>query len=196
MRYLLASKIVLLSNFIDVLGILLISLVALIIQLVMHELPCPLCLLQRIGLMAIGFGYLLNIIYGNSIKNYSYSSFCAMITAFIAMRQILLHIIPGTGSYGDAILGLHMYTWVFIICLATIIWNIFIITIYPENFHHGKLIKNIKLEKNIIVNTVVYLFIITMAVNVVFTFLECGTTACPEDPSTYMVLDFIKHLKK
>ncbi len=194
MRSLLTSKLVLLSNFIDVLGILAVSVMAVGFQLVLHELPCPLCLLQRIGLMGIGFGYLLNIIYGNSIKNYSYATFCAMFTAFIAMRQILLHIVPGTGGYGDVILGFHMYTWVFIICMLVIIWNMFIIMIYPEDFSHEKLVRNIKIERNIVVNIVVYIYLITIMINVVFTFLECGTTSCPDDPTTYLVLDFIKHI--
>jgi disulfide bond formation protein DsbB len=194
MRSLLTSKLVIISNFIDVLGILVISIMAVIFQLVLHELPCPLCLMQRIGLMAIGFGYLVNIVYGNSIKNYSYATICAMLTAFIAMRQILLHIVPGTGGYGDVILGFHMYTWVFIICMAAIIWNMFIIMIYPEDFSHEKLVRNIKIERNIVVNIVVYIYIITILINVVFTFLECGTTACPDDPTTYLVLDFIKHI--
>jgi disulfide bond formation protein DsbB len=193
MKSLLTSKLVVFSNFIDVLGILFVSMAAIMIQLVFHELPCPLCLMQRIGLMAIGFGYLLNIIYGNSIKNYSYATISAIFTSFIAMRQILLHIVPGTGGYGDVILGFHMYTWVFIICILAIIWNMIIIMIYPEDFSHEKLVRNIKIDRNIVVNIVVYLYLITILLNVVFTFLQCGFSSCPDDPTTYLILDFIKH---
>ena len=196
MRSLFTSKIVLLSNFIDVLGILIVSVMAIIFQLVLHELPCPLCLMQRIGLMAIGFGYLLNIVYGNRIQNYGYATISAVFTAFIAMRQILLHIVPGTGGYGDVILGFHMYTWVFILCMAAIIWNMFIIIIYPEDFNHEKLIRNIKIDRNIVVHIVVYLYLLTLLINVIFTFFQCGTTACPDDPTTYLLLDYIKHIHK
>ena len=57
-----SSKIVLLSNLIDLMGVFVVSAAAIIIQLFFHELPCPLCLLQRIGLMAIAYGYVINLI--------------------------------------------------------------------------------------------------------------------------------------
>ena len=38
----------------------------------------------------------------------------ASMGAAMSMRQILLHIVPGTGSFGNPIFGLHLYTWAFI----------------------------------------------------------------------------------
>ena len=32
----------------------------------------------------------------------------------VAMRQILLHIMPGDPGYGSALLGYHYYCWAFI----------------------------------------------------------------------------------
>ena len=40
-------------------------------QLLQHELPCPLCLLQRIGFVAVMFCLLLNVIYGSKAMHYS-----------------------------------------------------------------------------------------------------------------------------
>ena len=39
-------------------------------QLVLGELPCPLCLLQRVGFVAVGFGLALNLIYGPRPSHY------------------------------------------------------------------------------------------------------------------------------
>ncbi|WP_410520766.1 disulfide bond formation protein B [Candidatus Tisiphia endosymbiont of Dioctria rufipes] len=44
------------------------NVVAFIFQFFYYELPCPLCLLQRFGFIAIGLGALLSIIYNPSWK--------------------------------------------------------------------------------------------------------------------------------
>ena len=31
-----------------------------------------------------------------------------------SLRQISLHVVPGTGSYGSALFGMHFYTWAFV----------------------------------------------------------------------------------
>jgi disulfide bond formation protein DsbB len=184
-----SSKIVLLSNLIDLMGVFVVSAAAIIIQLFFHELPCPLCLLQRIGLMAIAYGYVLNILYGNKSNHYAYSTIAAILTSFIALRQILIHIVPGSGYYGDPVFGIHMYTWVFIICMVAIAWNMLIIIIYPEDYRHQKLIKNIRIGRNPLVKLIVFAYIFVIALNFALTFLECGTTQCPDDPNQYMILN-------
>lgn len=184
-----SSKIVLLSNIVDLAGVFVVSAAAIIIQLFFHELPCPLCLLQRIGLMAIAYGYLLNTVYGNRANHYAYSTIAAIVTAFIAMRQILLHIVPGSGYYGDPIFGIHLYTWVFIICMVAIAWNMLIIIIYPEDYRHEKLIKKVKVGKNPLVKFIIYGYLFVILLNFALTFFECGTTQCPDDPNQYMILN-------
>lgn len=186
---LLASKIVIFSNFVDLLGVVVVSASAILIQLMFHELPCPLCLLQRIGLMAIAFGYVLNIVYGNRANHYAYSSIAAIVTAFIAMRQTLLHIVPGSGYYGDPVFGIHLYTWVFIICMVAIAWNMWIIIIYPEDLRHERLIRRVQIARNPIVKIILFAYVAIIGLNICLTFLECGTTQCIDDPTSYMILD-------
>ncbi len=48
-------------NVLGLLGISGVLLVAFIYQLVLGELPCPLCLLQRGAFVALGLGFLFNI---------------------------------------------------------------------------------------------------------------------------------------
>ena len=85
-------------------------------QFVMGEFPCPLCLLQRLGMLGVGFGAMLNLRYGVRPAHYGVSLISAVFGASVSVRQILLHIVPGTGAYGTPVLGLHLYTWVYRVC--------------------------------------------------------------------------------
>jgi disulfide bond formation protein DsbB len=83
-------------------------------QLWLDELPCPLCLLQRIAFALLAVGPILNVRYGPRPSHYAVSLLTAIAGAAFAMRQILLHIMPGDPGYGSPLLGYHYYTWAFI----------------------------------------------------------------------------------
>lgn len=59
---------------IELMGIAITIIAAFYFQFAMDELPCPLCLLQRLGLLAIGFGFYLicALIYVLVIMHYHY----------------------------------------------------------------------------------------------------------------------------
>ena len=44
-------------------------------------------------------------------RSYGLMIVAAMLGATMSTRQIELHILPGDAGYGDAVLGLHLYTW-------------------------------------------------------------------------------------
>jgi disulfide bond formation protein DsbB len=88
----------------------LVLVIAFAAQLVLHELPCPLCLLQRIQFALLAVGPILNIRFGPRPSHYALSLLVAALGAAVAMRQILLHIVPGDPGYGSALLGYHYYT--------------------------------------------------------------------------------------
>ena len=90
-------------------------------QLWLGELPCPLCLLQRIQFAMLAIGPILNIRFGPRPSHYAVSLLTAAAGAGFAMRQILLHIMPGDPGYGSALLGYHYYTWAFIGFAAAIV---------------------------------------------------------------------------
>src|SRR5437870_11062451 len=83
-------------------------------QLLLHELPCPLCLLQRIQFAMLAVGPILNIRFGARPSHYAVSLLTAVAGAAFAARQMLLHVMPGDPGYGSALLGYHYYTWAFI----------------------------------------------------------------------------------
>ena len=90
-------------------------------QLMLHELPCPLCLLQRIQFAMLAIGPILNIRHGPRPSHYAVSLFAAIAGAAFATRQVLLHIMPGDPGYGSALLGFHYYTWALIgFCVAIV----------------------------------------------------------------------------
>ena len=90
-------------------------------QLLLHELPCPLCLLQRILFAMLAVGPILNIRFGPRPSHYALSLLVAVAGAVASTRQVLLHIMPGDLGYGSALLGYHYYTWALIGFIAAIV---------------------------------------------------------------------------
>ena len=79
-------------------------------QLLLHELPCPLCLLQRLQFTLLAIGPILNVRFGPRPSHYALSLLAAVVGAAFSTRQILLHILPGDAGYGTALLGYHYYS--------------------------------------------------------------------------------------
>ena len=90
-------------------------------QFILHELPCPLCLLQRILFAALAVGPILNIRFGPRPSHYAMSLLAAVAGAVASTRQVLLHIMPGDAGYGSALLGYHYYTWALLGFIAAIV---------------------------------------------------------------------------
>lgn len=86
------------------------------------ELPCPLCLLQRVALFGIAFGIMLNFRDGFSYRNTGFSLMFTILLLVISVRQTLLDIYPRPGHeyIGSAVFGIHMPVWSIIIA-ATIL---------------------------------------------------------------------------
>jgi disulfide bond formation protein DsbB len=104
----------LILNALGLYAIALVLAVAFAAQLLLDELPCPLCLIQRIQFAMLAVGPILNVRFGPRPSHYAVSLFAAIAGASFAARQILLHIMPGDPGYGSALLGYHYYTWAFI----------------------------------------------------------------------------------
>jgi len=95
---------------------------ALFMQYARGELPCPLCLLQRVAMLGVCFGLMQNIRSGFSDRNMGYSLLFSVFLLVVAARQTLLDIYPRPGHeyVGSAVLGLHMPVWSVLIALALI----------------------------------------------------------------------------
>jgi disulfide bond formation protein DsbB len=112
------------ANLLTDIGLAIVLLATLGVQFLLHEAPCELCLLQRLALLGAAMGFLMNWRFGISPAHYAIAELFAFFGMVVAMRQITLHIIPGTGSYGDAFFGLHLYSWSFIACTLVLLRSI------------------------------------------------------------------------
>ena len=170
----------------NALGLLAVSAVllfAFVDQLVYGDLPCPLCILQRAGLAAAGFGLALNLRFGPRPSHYAIMILGAAAGGAIATRQILLHIVPGTGSYGNAFLGLHFYTWSLVVAALIVVGGA-IMLLFERQFSESA--RPERLAGLALASFVVFALLVLG--NGVSTVLECGGGLCPDNPTEYLLL--------
>jgi disulfide bond formation protein DsbB len=170
-------------NVLSLYGVALILAAAFAAQLVLQELPCPLCLLQRVMFALLAVGPILNIRFGPRTSHYAMSLLAAVIGATVSGRQILLHILPGDAGYGTALLGYHYYTWAFIGFGLTIVL-LSIILLFERQFTPAPS----PLPVGLMAAVAVWLVIALTGANVGSTLLECGFKSCPDNPQVYELL--------
>jgi disulfide bond formation protein DsbB len=125
------EQVELIDSIIGLVGVLIILCAALFVQFFLGEQPCPLCELQRAAFIVIGLSLIMNVRYGNKASHWAMVILGGCAGAFVSIRQILLHITSQVG-FGDAFLGLHMYTWCLIGFSICIIGSALMLLIYPE----------------------------------------------------------------
>ncbi|MFO1080735.1 MAG: disulfide bond formation protein B [Reyranellaceae bacterium] len=100
---------------------------ALVLQLAFGEIPCPLCLLQRVVMLGVCFGLVRQLHAlgsgSGSERGGGLALLCAVLLLVISARQTLLDIVPRPGHayVGTAVLGLHMPVWSVVIAVALIL---------------------------------------------------------------------------
>ncbi|KAA1195167.1 disulfide bond formation protein B [Photorhabdus heterorhabditis] len=170
-------------NIIGLFGISAALTVAFYYQLVLSELPCPLCLLQRTGMIMIGFGFLFNLRFGIKSAHYGIALIGCIVTGIIAIRQVFLHIMPGDTGYGSALFGLHFYTWALLSSIIAIIAiSVMLILKSLEKTTEEK--ENAPVFGQILIG----LFVLLIAANLISTVLECGGGQCDDNPTFYQLL--------
>ncbi|WP_283597101.1 disulfide bond formation protein B [Photobacterium phosphoreum] len=177
------NKNVALLNALGLLGITFVLLMASVLQVVLNELPCPLCLLQRLGFMLVMFGFMLNVIYGPQQRHYGILIIGALFGAATALRQVSLHVIPGTPGFGSPVFGIHYYTWAFILFSLTIIGVAVLQLLWNKDWNNNDY------KMNRFGKFVCLVAIFAVVINVISTFIECGPYQCPDNPITYWLFN-------
>lgn len=163
---------------INALHALLLSLIlwaAFAIQFFMDETPCPLCLLQRMGMLAIASGALMNGIFGPSPRHYGLELLSAFFGGFVALRQIALHVCPGFPRFGLPFWGLSLYTWSFFVFVSSVLLIALLLLLFPrrlppEEHKRPSFFTWIALTSTCAV----------AAANILWTLYSCGLGACLE----------------
>jgi disulfide bond formation protein DsbB len=177
-----------LSRLLNALGLLALDTVlalAFVDQLWFRDLPCPLCILQRAGFFAAGIGIALNLVFGPKPSHYGVAIIGAIAGGIISMRQILLHIVPGTGSYGNPVFGLHLYTWAFITAVV-IILGCAIMLLDDRQFSRAE---PMSVRLKALPLSALLLFLVLAIGNVVSTVALCGGGLCPDSPTGYELFE-------
>lgn len=163
---------------INLFALIIVMILTFLIQFTLEELPCTLCILQRAGLLMAGSGFLLNLRFGLRPSHYSITLLGLLFTAFVALRQIALHVEPGTGAYGSSFFGWHLYTWSFIIAVVFIVFTSILLG-FNSQYREP-------LQRSLIVKIIVPVLLISMLILTISNCLNvlniCGLKACPEHP--------------
>jgi len=152
-------------------------------QLWFRDLPCPICILQRASFIAAGFGLALNLMFGPRPSHYGLAIIGAMIGGVMSADQVLHYIVPGTGSYGNAVFGLHLYSWA-LIAFAVVVAASGVMLIFDRQF---EVPSPPSLPLNVLPLTAVALLALLAVGNVASTLAICGVGLCPEAPGGYLI---------
>jgi disulfide bond formation protein DsbB len=150
---------------------------ALYFQFGLGEDPCPLCLLQRMGMMGILFGLSLNIFYGFKAEHFATVIVASLVGLVFSTRQVLLHICPEPGvdpGYGTPIFGMFLYSWGVLIFIASIFATSIFLFFLPKN-------KNKILTPRLIERISFFLAVSIVLINVIATLFECQFGPCCEN---------------
>ena len=156
---------------------------AFIDQLWFRDLPCPVCILQRGAFIAAGFGIALNLLLGPRPSHYGMTILGAAAGGAISLRQILLHIVPGSGSYGNAVFGMHLYTWAFIGFVLIVVGSA-VILFYDRQFGRAEPWSS---RLDVLTLTALVTFLALAVGNIFSTLFLCDLGFCPDAPAGYVL---------
>lgn len=146
---------------------------ALTLQVFYGEEPCPLCLLQRIGMLGVAAGGLMNCRFGSRKAHYGLSLFSCVLGGFVALRQIALHVCPGFSKFGEPFWGLSLYTWSFIIFASSVFYIGSLLILFGGTYK----VEEARSMSSFCHFAFLLIFLVSF-LNIIFTFMLCGWTVC------------------
>lgn len=170
-------------NALALLGITATLILAFAWQFIFKELPCPLCLLQRVAFVLAGAGLVLNLRFGASPAHYGMVIAAALAGIVVSARQLLLHQAPGDPGYGSTLLDLHFYTWGLIAFVALIAYCAVMLVLDRRAGDNGQ-----PRRAGVLAGAIMWLFFLVVLANAATTTLECGVGPCPDNPTEYQWL--------
>jgi disulfide bond formation protein DsbB len=142
-------------------------------QFVKQEEPCPLCLLQRLGMIGVAVALLMNLRFGIKVQHYGLAILASLLGRRVALRQIELHVCPEFPTFGEPIFGYDLYVWSFIVFTCALFACAVLLIIYgyskPREYPQtwGSLDK-----------FAFWLVALITFGNVLVSLIDCGLSAC------------------
>ncbi len=178
-------------NFIGLLAMIGVLLGAYVYQFSYRELPCTLCQLQRVAMVAVAFGAAMNVMFGPDPRHYGVCLVSALLGLGVSIRQSLLHINPyfdtTTGlptslatsnpPFGQPVMGLHLYVWG-VLLFAVVILVVGVVQLFKGQF--GAMRSELDRLSGLASVGVGILALLAVA-ETLTTFAECGFVDCPND---------------
>jgi disulfide bond formation protein DsbB len=182
-------------NFVGLMAMIGVLLGAYIYQFYYRDVPCTLCLLQRVAMFAVAFGAAMNLMLGPDPRHYGVCLVSAVFGMSISIRQTMLHINPyfdtktakptllatANPPFGQAVFGLDLYVWG-ILLFGTVILAVGIVQLFPSQFRattQGTTRESPWLARLAAIG-VGSLFVVAV-LETLTTFLECGLADCPNN---------------
>jgi disulfide bond formation protein DsbB len=146
---------------------------AYVVQLVRHEEPCPLCILQKLAMLGIASGALMNLRFGIKPLHYGISLLSMLFGTAVSLKQIALHIYPEYPSPSQPIFGLDLYAWAFLIFKCSTLTVAIMLILYDKKSDTDKMPKMGVLE------TIAFVLVLLVCLaNVFTTFAKCRFGPC------------------
>ena len=150
---------------------------AMVLQYAAGEIPCPLCLLQRVAMFGVCFGIVHHVRHGYDVRNIGVGLVWALYLLLVSVRQVLLNIVarPGHAYPGGAVFGLHMPVWSVVIAFAIMLAFAATLAVFDARRLSATLPSPVLTR----IGTVAGLYLIALCIiNLVSAILQCGLGAC------------------
>lgn len=150
---------------------------AMVMQYAFADIPCPLCLLQRVAMFGCCFGLLHQLRTHKSERGGGIALLFALLLLVIAVRQTLLDLFPRPGHayIGSAVFGVHMEVWSVVIAVSVLLALALRLTLLgaprlPPHAERPPLARAVRLLE--------FYVVLICAINVVSVVLQCGLSEC------------------
>lgn len=149
-------------------------LAAFVYQFMRLEDLCPLCYMQRLGIVGIAIGLLMNLRFGIKTEHYGLCMLSALLGNAISLYQISLHICPQSPTFGEPIFGFDLYVWASIVFTCSMFAIAILLMLF--GFSHHQTGKPLWGAWETAAFTLVAIILLA---NILTTLIQCGLSPCP-----------------
>lgn len=152
-------------------------------------LPCPLCMIIRyfMFLAVLPIVWLMwirrkqEVPKGHAITAWALAAFSSVGGGIASGRQMLLHMQEGDPGYAGTVLGLHTYTWAFIVFVVSVL-GCLVALMCVDQYE--------QLDRRMLPAVAMTLVLVSAAANLVYVFFEEGFNwVLPDDPACYELVE-------